>query len=77
MRKLLEDCTFYTKNAEEDKTFIVKANNCMEDAEKMILDNPRESITMLSPEVIVMYIEVALLTNSRDEQASRVTDIFF
>lgn len=49
----------------------------MDEAEKIILDNPRESLSKLSPEVIVMYVEVALLTNRRDESASRVTDIFF
>ena len=77
MRKLLEDATFYIKNAEEDETFVLKCNTCMDEAEQIILDNPRESLSKLSPEVIVMYVEVALLTNRRDESASRVTDIFF
>ena len=77
MRKLLEDATFYISNAEEDETFIAKCNACMDSAERMILDNPRESLSQLSPEVIVMYIEVALLTKTRDESASRVNDIFF
>jgi hypothetical protein len=77
LRKLLEDSTFYIKNSQEDETFISKCNICMEEAEKIILDNPRESLALLSPEVIIMYIEVALLTATRDEQASRVTDIFF
>lgn len=77
LRKLLEDSTFYIKNAEEDETFLIKCNTCMDEAESIILANPRESLYGLSPEVIVMYIEVALLTNRRDESASRVTDIFF
>lgn len=61
----------------EDETFVTKCNACMDEAEKIILGNPRESLFGLSPEVVVMYIEVALLTNRRDESASRVTDIFF
>jgi len=77
LRKLLEDSTFYIKNAEEDETFLIKMNACMDEAEEIILGNPRESLALLSPEVIVMYIEVALLTNKRDKTASRVTDIFF
>ena len=77
LRKLLEDSTFYVKNAEEDETFVTKCNQCMDEAESIILDDPRESLQKLSPEVIVMYIEVALLTNRRDDSASRVTDIFF
>lgn len=54
-----------------------KCNVCMQEAEDMILQCPRDSLVSLSPEVLVMYIEVALLSNSRDESASRVTDIFF
>ena len=77
MRKLLEDATFYIKNSEEDETFIAKCNACMDSAERMILDNPRESLAQLSSEVVVMYTEVALLTNTRDDSASRVNDIFF
>lgn len=77
MRKLLEDATFYTKNAEEDETFITKCDACMEEAEKLILGNPREALSQLSPEAVVMYVEVALLTARRDKSASRVTDIFF
>jgi hypothetical protein len=49
----------------------------MEEGEKIILGNPREALCLLSPEAIVMYVEVALLTARRDESASRVTDIFF
>jgi hypothetical protein len=74
---LLEDATFYIKNAEEDETFIAKCDTCMEESEKIILGNPREALSQLSPEAVVMYIEVALLTARRDESASRVTDIFF
>ena len=77
LRKLLEDATFYIKNAEEDETFIQKCNSCMDEAEKCILENTRDSFKNFSAEVIVMYIEVALLTKTRDESGSRVTDIFF
>lgn len=49
----------------------------MEEAEKLILGDPREALSQLSPEAVVMYVEVALLTARRDESASRVTDIFF
>lgn len=49
----------------------------MNEAEKHILDCPRESFFEFSSEVIVIYIEVALLTGTRDDKASRVTDIFF
>lgn len=49
----------------------------MDEGEKIILDNPRDSLAKLSPEVVVMYVEVALLTGRRDDSASRVTDIFF
>ena len=77
LRKLLEDSTFYIKNAEEDETFVAKCKACMDEAEGLILANPRESLNNLSPEAIVMYVEVALLTARRDESASRVVDIFF
>ena len=33
LRKLLEDSTFYIKNAEEDETFLIKMNACMDEAE--------------------------------------------
>lgn len=77
LRKLLEDSTFYIKNAEEDEEYITKCKKCMDDAEQIIIENTRESFTKLSAEVIVMYVEVALLTMTRDDSASRVTDIFF
>jgi hypothetical protein len=77
LRKLLEDSTFFIKNAEEDEEYVTKAKKCMDDAEAILMDNTRDSFAKLSSEVIVMYIEVALLTNSRDDSASRVTDIFF
>lgn len=41
------------------------------------MENTRDSFAKLSSEVVVMYVEVALLTNTRDDSASRVTDIFF
>jgi len=65
------------KNSEEDETFVQKSDECMKQAEQAILECTRDSMALLSPEVIVMYIEVALLTKSRDESASRVNDIFF
>jgi hypothetical protein len=77
LRKLLEDATFYIKNAVEDETFVAKCDQCMAEAEQGILENPRESLAQLSAEAIVMYVEVALLTGTRDESASRVIDIFF
>ena len=77
IRKLLEDATFFIKNAEEDETFITKCKYCMDEAEGILLDNTRESLDELSPEVIVMCIEVALLTGTRNDSASRITDIFF
>ena len=43
----------------------------------MILANTRESFYNFSSEVIVMFIEVALLSKTRDDSASRVVDIFF
>ena len=44
LRKLLEDATFYIRNAEEDETFLTKCTVCMEEAESLILGNPRESL---------------------------------
>jgi hypothetical protein len=49
----------------------------MKQAEEMIMENTRESMALLSPEVIVLFIEVAMLTKKKDEVASRLTDIFF
>jgi hypothetical protein len=49
----------------------------MQEAEAMILANTRESFYNFSSEVIVMFIEVALLSKTRDDSASRVVDIFF
>ena len=77
LRKLLEDATFFIRNAEEDETFITKCKVCMDEAEALILDRPRESLDELSPEVIVMCVEVALLTGTRNKSASRTIDIFF
>ena len=77
LRKLLEDATFFCRNAHEDETFVTKCKVCMDEAEALILDNTRESLATLSPEVVVMCIEVALLAGNRDDSASRMTDIFF
>lgn len=77
LRKLIEDSTFFIKNAEEDEEYVTKCKICMDEAEAIIVENTRDSFAKLSIEVIVMYIEVALLTNTRDDSASRVTDIFF
>lgn len=74
LRKLIEDATFYIKNVEEDETYTAKCSKCMEEAESIFA---RESIAKLSAEVVVMYVEVALLTKSRDDNASRIIDIFF
>lgn len=77
LRKLLEDATFYCQNAHEDETFITKCQVCMDEAEALILDNTRESLSTLSAEAVVMCIEVSLLAGNRDDSASRITDIFF
>lgn len=69
LRKLLEDATFFIKNAEEDETFIGKCQECMDQADLIIRQNTRESFLELSAEVIVMFAEVALLTNRRDHDA--------
>ena len=66
---MLEDATFYIKNAEEDETFIEKCKECMDEADLIITQNTRESFLELSAEVIVMFCEVALLTNRRDDGA--------
>jgi hypothetical protein len=77
LRKLLEDATFFIKNSQEDETFIEKCKTCLDQADVIIRQNTRESFLDLSAEVIVMFTEVALLTNTRDADAQRVLDIFF
>ena len=41
----------------------------MDEADLIITQNTRESFLELSAEVIVMFCEVALLTNRRDDDA--------
>jgi hypothetical protein len=43
----------------------------------LVRQNTRESFFDLSAEVLVMFVEVALLTNTRDADAQRLLDIFF
>lgn len=77
LRKLLEDATFYIKNAEEDETYVEKSTNCLDEADKILLENTRDSFVSLSAEVIVMLVEASLLSLKRDDSAERVLDIFF
>jgi hypothetical protein len=74
---LLEKATFFIKNSQEDETFIEKCKECLDQADVIVRQNTRESFFELSAEVIVMFAEVALLTNTRDVDAQRVLDIFF
>jgi hypothetical protein len=73
----LEDATFFIRNAQEDETFVEKCKVCLDEADTLLRQNTRESFLDLSAEVIVMFVEVALLTNTRDDDAQRVLDIFF
>ena len=77
LRKLLEDATFFIRNSQEDETFIEKCKTCLDKADEILRSNTRESFIELSAEVIVMFIEVSLLTNTRDADAQRILDIFF
>ena len=77
LRKLLEDATFYIKNAVEDETYHEKSKTCLDRADQILLENTRSSFIELSAEVIVWLAEVSLLSNKRDEQAERVLEIFF
>jgi hypothetical protein len=77
LRKLLEDATFFIRNSQEDETFIEKCKTCLDKADEILRSNTRESFIELSAEVIVMFIEVSLLTNTRDSDAQRILDIFF
>lgn len=74
---MLERATFFIKNSQEDETFIEKCKECLDQADIILRQNTRESFCELSAEVIVMFAEVALLTNTRDVDAQRVLDIFF
>jgi len=62
LRKLLEDATFFIKNAEEDETYREKSRICLDEADKILLENTRESYLSLSAEVIVHLAEVSLLS---------------
>ena len=77
MRKLLEDATFFIKNAVEDETYLIKSENCLDQADQILLENTRASFIELSAEVIVHLAEVSLLSGKRDEQAERILEIFF
>jgi hypothetical protein len=77
LRKLIENSKFYINNVEEDETYHEKAKNCLDEADKILLENTRESFIELSAEVIVMLAEVSLLTNKRDHSAERILKIFF
>ena len=77
LRKLLDDATFYIKNAVEDETYHEKSKNCLDEADKLVMDNTRESFIGLSAEAIVQLAEVSLLSGKRDDQAERVLQIFF
>lgn len=41
LRKLLEDATFYIKNAVEDETYHEKSRNCLDQADQILLENTR------------------------------------
>lgn len=77
LRKLLEDATFFIKNAVEDETYHEKCKDCLDKGDQILLENTRGSFIELSAEVIVHLAEVSLLTEKRDEQAERILDIFF
>ena len=77
VRKLLDDATFYIQNAVEDETYHEKSRLCLEQADKELLDDTRQSFVLLSSELIVMLVEVSLMSDKRDEKAERILDIFF
>ena len=66
LRKLLEDATFYIKNAVEDETYHEKSKNCLDRADQILLENTRQSFIDLSAEAIVHLAEVSLLSGKRD-----------
>jgi len=61
----------------EDETYHEKSRLCLEQADKELLDDTRQSFVLLSSELIVMLVEVSLMSDKRDEQAERILDIFF
>jgi len=78
LRKLLEDATFFIQNVEEDETFWEKCRKCLDQADEIVTLNTRESFLQLSPEIIIMFVEVSLLARGeRDDHAERVLQIFF
>jgi hypothetical protein len=77
LRRLLEDATFFIKNAVEDETYHEKSKNCLDEADSLVLNNTRESYSMISAETLVFLAEVSLLSEKRNESAERVLNIFF
>jgi phosphomevalonate kinase len=77
LRRLLEDATFFIKNAVEDETYHEKSKNCLDEADSLVLANTRESFIEISAETLVFLAEVALLSEKRNESAERVLNIFF
>ena len=77
LRRLIEDATFFIKNAVEDETYHEKSKNCLDEADNVILENTRQSYTDISAETILLLAEVALLSGKRDESAERILMIFF
>ena len=77
LRRLLEDATFFIKNAVEDETYHEKSKNCLDEADSLVLSNTRESFSMISAETLVVLAEVSLLSEKRNESAERVLNIFF
>ena len=53
LRRLLEDATFFIKNAVEDETYHEKSKNCLDEADNIILENTRLSYTEISAETIL------------------------
>ena len=41
LRRLLEDSTFFIKNAVEDETYHEKSKNCLDEADNLMLENTR------------------------------------
>jgi hypothetical protein len=77
LRRLLEDATFFIKNAVEDETYHEKSKNCLDEADSLVLSNTRESFSIISAETLVFLAEVSLLSEKRNESAERVLNIFF
>jgi|LakMenE18May11ns_1017448.scaffolds.fasta_scaffold5525442_1 hypothetical protein len=41
LRRLIEDATFFIKNAVEDETYHEKSKNCLDEADNLVLENTR------------------------------------